>query len=290
MTEIYRGMDEATLAREYSAAGTVPSIEPILDRYAALSAEMRATLPCHLDVAYGRTEAETMDVFPAGPHAPVFMFVHGGYWRRLSKDESSFMAGVFTDAGVSVAAINYQLAPEASLDEIVRQCRAALAWLHANGREFGIDPARIHIGGSSAGGHLVGMLLADGWHDLFGAPPDVVKGAMSASGLYDLEPVRLTTPNEWLDLDGGAAARNSPILHLPERSSPGGCPLIVTWGGSETSEFKRQSHDYAAAWQRQGFPCSAYEITERNHFDIILDLADSESRLARDTLAMIAEA
>lgn len=289
MTEIYRGMDQVALDREYHAAGTVPSLQPFLERYADMSAQMRATLPCHLDVAYGPTEAETMDVFPVGPdlpagrNAPVFVFVHGGYWRRLSKADSSFMADVFTQAGVTIAAVNYALAPEASLDEIVRQCRTAVAWLHVNGREFGIDPDRIYIGGSSAGGHLVGMLLAQGWHELFGVPVDVVKGAMSASGLYDLAPVRLCEPNDWLNLDSESVARNSPLLHLPNR----GCPLIVTWGGSETSEFKRQSNDYAAAWAARGFPCTAYEISDRNHFDIILDLADPASRLAEDTLAMI---
>lgn len=283
MTALYRGMDRATLDREYSAVGTVPSVEPFLERYAALSAEMRATLPCHLDVAYGPGEDERMDVFPAGRNAPVFVFIHGGYWRRLSKDESSFMARVFTQAGVTVAALSYTLAPAASLDAIVRQCRTAVAWLHADGPELGIDPGRIFLGGSSAGSHLAAMLLAEGWHDAFGVPGDAVKGATLASGLYDLEPVRLCHPNEWLNLDREAAARNSPILHLPAR----GCPIVVVWSDTETSEFRRQSRDYAAAWAARGFPLTAYGIADRNHFDNILDLADADSRLTRDTLAMI---
>lgn len=282
----YRGMDQETLDREYNARATVPSIEPFLERYAALSAEMRATLPCHLDVSYGPAEAEAMDIFPAGPDAPVFVFIHGGYWRLLSKEDSAFMARAFTEAGVAVVAVDYALAPEASLDEIVRQCHAAVTWIWANGREFGIDPNRIFVGGTSAGGHLAGMLLAGDWQESFGAPKDIVKGAVALNGLHDLEPVRLTTPNEWLHLDEDAAARNSPIRHLPER----GCPLIVAWGGSETSEFKRQSRDYAAAWEARGYPCRAYEIGDRNHFDIVLDFADPERRLTKDTLAMILEA
>jgi arylformamidase len=283
-------MDQETLDREYNARATVPSIDPFLERYAALSAEMRATLPCHRDVAYGPSEAEAMDIFPAGPNAPVFIFIHGGYWRLLSKDDSVFMARAFTEAGVSLVAVDYALAPGASLDEIVRQCRAAVTWIWANGREFGIDPDRIFIGGTSAGGHLVGMVLANGWHEAFGAPEDIVRGAVALNGLYDLEPVRLTTPNEWLHLDEEAAARNSPIRHLPDRPSPGGCPLIVTWGGNETPEFKRQSRDYAAAWQARGFACTAYETADRNHFDIVLDLADPERRLFKDTMEMISAA
>lgn len=283
MTSLYRGMDRATLDREYSPVGTVPSIDPFLARYAELSAKARATLPCHLDVAYGPGEDETVDVFPAGPGAPVFVFLHGGYWRRLSKDESSFMAKAFIEAGIAVAAVNYTLAPEASLDEIVRQCRAAVAWLHANGPEFGIDPDRIFAGGSSAGAHLAAMLLADGWHDAFGVPEDVIKGASLASGLYDLEPVRLCHPNDWLNLDAASAARNSPILHLPDH----GCPILVVWSDTETSEFRRQSRDFADAWAAKGLPVTAYGIPDRNHFDNILDLADPVRPFTRDTLGMI---
>ncbi len=283
MNKIYGDMDRATLDREYSAVGTVPSIDPILARYAELSAEARATLPCYLDVAYGTGGDETMDVFPAGPAAPVFVFLHGGYWRRLSKDESSFMARTFVEAGVAVAAVNYTLAPAASLDEIVRQCRAAVAWLHANGPEFAIAPDRLFIGGSSAGAHLAGMLLAEGWHYAFGVPKDLIRGASLASGLYDLEPVRLCHPNEWLSLDAASAARNSPIHHLPDR----GCPIVVVWSETETSEFRRQSRDFAAAWAAKGFPVTAYGIPDRNHFDNILDLADRDRRFARDALALV---
>ncbi|MCT8974735.1 alpha/beta hydrolase [Microbaculum marinisediminis] len=284
--ELYRGMDRATLEREYDARATVPSIDPFLERYAAISADMRATLPCHLDVSYGPSDAETMDVFPAGPNAPVFVFIHGGYWRLLSKDDSAFMAEVFTRAGVSVVALNYALAPAVSLDEIVRQCRAAIAWIYANGREFGIDCDRIFVGGNSAGGHLVGMLTCGDWHDAFGVRPDVIKGALAVSGLFDLEPVRLCVPNEWLRLDEDAVARNSPILHLPERN---GCPLLVSWAGSETSEFKRQSREFADAWTARDFPCTAFELSARNHFDLILDLADPDSRMTRETLSMITD-
>lgn len=282
--QIYRGMDRATLEREYNARGTVDSIEPYLEAYATLSAEMRATLPCHLDVSYGPSDAETMDIFPAGPDAPVFVFIHGGYWRLLSKDDSAFMAGVFTQAGVAVVALNYELAPAASLDEIVRQCRSGVAWLNANGREFGINSERIFVGGNSAGGHLVGMLISQGWQADFGVRDNVIKGALAISGLFDLEPVRMCAPNAWLKLDKEAAARNSPQLHLPER----GCPLLVSWAGSETDEFKRQSRDYASAWSARGFPCTTFGLSERNHFDIILDLIDPQSRMTRETLAMIA--
>lgn len=284
MTEGWRGMDRERLDREYNARTTVPDITPFLERYAALSAEMRRALPCHLDVAYGPSEAEAMDIFPADPGAPVFVYIHGGYWRLLAKEDSAFMAGGFTAASTAVAALDYALAPAVTLDEIVRQVRAAIAWLWANGDEFGIDPHRIFVGGSSAGGHLVGMAVAGGWQERFGVPENVVKGGVALSGLFDVAPLRHCHVNDWLDLDAGADDRLSPIRNLPES----GPPLIVSWGGSETAEFKRQSRDYAAAWQAAGFPVEAFEESARNHFDIVLDLADPESRLFARTRDMIA--
>ncbi len=111
-----------------------------------------------------------------------------------------------------------------------------------------------------------------------------VMGALAVRGLFVLERVGLYVPNEWMRLNEDAVARNSPSRHLPER----GCPLLVSWAQSETSEFKRQSRDYAAAWSARGFPCTTFGLAERNHFDVILDLADPDSRMTRETLSMIA--
>jgi arylformamidase len=193
------------------------------------------------------------------------------------------MAGTFTRAGIGAVSVNYRLAPAARLDEIVRQCRASISWLHSHGAEFGIDVNRIHIGGISEGGHLVGMVLAQGWHNEFDVPDDVFAGALALSGLYDLEPVRLSEPNEWIKLDAAGAERNSPLRHLPKN----GCPLTVSYGGNETAEFKRQTDDYAAAWQTKGFPCRRVDMTACNHFDLPLQLMDPESNLTQAVFEQI---
>ncbi len=276
---VYRDFDQETLDREYRIRDSVPldEFEDAIERYGTVSAEMRDSQEVLIDQPYGPSPDEIMDIFPAGDAAPVFVFIHGGYWRMLSHKESSFMAETFTSAGVAVAAVNYGLAPATPLDEIVRQCRAAIAWLHGNAAGFGGDAQRIHVAGSSAGGHLVGMVLAGGWHDAFGVPDDVIKSACALSGIHDLEPIRLAETNAWLDLDDAAVARNSPIRHLPAR----GCPLVVSYGGSETAEFKRQSDDYAAAWRAKGFPCRHVAMDACNHFDLALELCDRESELTR---------
>jgi len=282
----YKDMDQATLDREYSARGTVSDsiFEAALADYVELSEHSRQSLACKLDVPYGPSADEVLDIFPAGEHAPMFIFIHGGYWRALSQKESSFMAETFVNQGVAVAALNYSLAPAASLDEITRQCRAALAWIHSNAATFGVDPDRLYVGGSSAGGHLVGMMISSGWQQEFGVPEDIIKGACSLSGIYDLEPLLRAEPNIWINLNEAAAQRLSPVHHLPAEH---GCPLLVSYGGNETSEFKRQTDDYAAAWRAAGFECNHIDAEHRNHFDIVMELCDPQSKMGDAVFALI---
>lgn len=275
---LYRNYKQAELDVQYDARGTVQDIYPILQQYAQGSAAARQALPCLLDVAYGEHPDEKMDIFPASASsAPVFVFIHGGYWRLLSKAESSFMAPAFTQAGATVVAVNYSLAPAVTLDHIVDQVRRALAWVYRHIGEFGADPRRIHVCGSSAGAHLVGMLLAEGWHHGYGVPQDVVCGAVPVSGLFDLEPIVHTHVNGWMHLSADDALRNSPMAHLPDT----GCPLIVSYGETETAEFKRQSDDYLHAWQSRGFNGTYVPMPGTNHFDIVLQLNNPVSPLTQ---------
>lgn len=280
---VYRDFDQATLDAEYRIRATVSEEDftAAIERYGADSRAARERLPCRLDVAYGSHPDEVLDIFPARagaqPAAPVFVYIHGGYWRMLSQKDSSFMAEAFTGLGAAVVSVNYGLAPEASLDDIVAQCRRAIAWTHANAASFGADPKRIFVAGSSAGGHLTGMMLAGGWHAEHGVPEDVVGGACALSGLFDLEPIRLSEINAWARLDAASARRNSPIHHLPDK----GCPLIVSYGGNETAEFKRQTDEYAAAWRAKGFPCTAVDMSGSTHFDIVFDLQKPDGRVTR---------
>ena len=260
--KIFREFDQQTLDAEYRIRDSIPldQFEGIIKRYSDDSAAARENLNCETDVSYGDDPDEIMDIYPGPGDAPIFVFIHGGYWRMLSQKESSLMADNMVANGAAFATLNYSLAPAASLDEIVRQCRAALAWIYNNAEKYGVDRNRIHVGGSSAGGHLVGMMLAGGWHGEFGVPDDLIKSACALSGLHDMEPIRLSEVNEWLQLDEASARRNSPIHNLPSR----GCPLIVAYGGNETSEFKRQSNIYADAWKSAGFECEIFEMPNHN--------------------------
>jgi arylformamidase len=282
MTLVYRYYDQAELERQLNARATVPDITPILARYASESARVRACLPCRLAVSYGASEPERLDIFPAatkGP-SPIFVFIHGGYWRLLDGGDSCFMAEHLTRVGACVVAVNYALAPFVTLAEITRQCRAAVAWVHTHAHEFGGDLARIHVCGSSAGGHLAAMMLVPGWEAEFGVPNNLVAGATLLSGLYDLEPIRLGHPNEWLKLSTADVAMLSPLLHLPERA----VPLVISYAPSETDEFKRQSETYMAAAIARGCAVRFVAMPGTNHYDIVFGLAQREGPLANAVL------
>lgn len=281
---VYRDMDQATLDREYSPSSRVPDLGLYLSAYAADSAGARARLDVRKDLRYGSSPVELLDVFPSPrPPAPLLVFVHGGYWQELSKDESAFAAPPLVAAGAAFAALDYGLAPAHRLDDIVGMVRRALLWIAGHADELGVIPTRVFLAGHSAGAHLAAMTLLDGWAPAGTHSTDLVAGVCLLSGIYDLEPIRLTYVNEALGLDAAAAARNSPIRHLPERVPP----VIVARGGNETGEFARQ-HDEMVARLRERSPRVTDVVArERNHFDIPYDLGDPATALGAAMLAQM---
>lgn len=258
-----------------------------MDLYRDRSLQVYRTLPHARDLCYDAASGQCLDIVPApGPGLkPAFVFIHGGYWRMLSKNDSVYMAPTLTARGITLVAPDYTLAPAATLEEIVRQMRAAIAWLHRHGAEHGIDPDRIYIGGHSAGGQLTGALVASGWRAALGLPEDAIKGAMPVSGLFDLAPITRSFVNEWMGLDAARAAALSPIHHLPAQP----CKMVVAWGGDETSGFHDQSHAWLAAWRGAGFPAAEMMLPGRHHFDIVLDWCDADSAMTHACAAMILE-
>ena len=281
---LYRGLDRAALDTGYNARATVPDIGPFVRAYAGRSARARQTLACTTDIAYGDHPDETLDIFPTcGPSpGPVLIYLHGGYWRLLSKDDSSFMAPGLTAAGMTVVAVNYSLAPAVTLDRIVDQCRRAIAWVCHHAADHNGNPGRIIVAGSSAGAQLAAMALVEGWHAGYGVDPDAIRGAVLLSGLFDLTPLVHTHINEWMRMTAQDAQRNSPMLHLPAR----GPHIIVSHGGNETGEFKRQSADFLAAWQARGMAGQYVDMPGTNHFDLPLMLDDPRSALGKALSAL----
>jgi arylformamidase len=277
MAAIYRGMDRAALDAAYDNTGSVADVQTYRDRWWKVSEALRKAPPSRCDLRYGERPRATLDYFPGGrPNAPLFVFIHGGYWQRNEKERFSFTALGPLAHGVNVAVPGYTLAPDARLTDIVAEIRAALTFLTDRAGELGFDPSRIFIGGWSAGGHLTAAV----------ASHPAVRGGIPISGIFDLEPIALGVLNDKLQLSADEIVRLSPQRNIPN-SSP---PLVLFVGGDELPELKRQSEDYAAACRARGLPVSLDALPGRHHFSILDELAKPDGALTRALMELIRSA
>lgn len=272
------------LDQQYNARAAIPDHPEIFARWRADSIAVRNELRCEPDYYFGPSPAETLDLYPAAaPNAPLLVFIHGGYWRSLDKQDFSFLAPAFVSAGVAVAMPNYGLAPATSIEEIVRQMLRAIAWVYRHAPQLGIDQRRIAVAGHSAGAHLAAMMLAADWplmaSDL---PRDLLSGAVCISGLYDLRPLARTPfLQEDLRLDDAAAQFVSPVRYRPNLS----IPLITAVGGDESTEFKRQNRIIREVWPH----CFRRDIAlpGRHHLASVETLGDAGHPLFHATLDLM---
>ena len=277
MRPLYREFSsQAELDAQYNPSIALPDPSAPGRHYLEASARARAALRSVLDIPYGPTLEETLDIFPADvPQAPVFVFIHGGYWRALSSKTFSGVAQGLQARGITTVVINYALCPQVTIDEIVRQTRAALAWTLRSIQHYGGDPQRVAIGGHSAGGHLTAMALQTAWADDYGLPQDPFVAALPLSGLYDIAPLRYTYLQPQIQLDEGIIRRNSPAFGV----RPCKTPLWITWGGAETPEFARQSQIYYDAWLAAGNTAELAPVPGADHYTVIHGLEDPHSSL-----------
>lgn len=275
--------DRDDLNQQYMPRLAVPNAEAYLERAAARSAAARARLGGEIDVAFGDTPGQKLDIFRASsPSAPVHVFVHGGYWRALDKSFYSEMAEPLVAAGATVVLTNYDLCPAVTVTEIVEQTRRAVAWVHAHIAGHHGDPNRIHISGHSAGAHLVAMMLATDW-PARGLPADVIKSAVAVSGLYDLTRHRDTDVQADINLTEAETTALSPLLLAPRAR----CPVLVAVGGGETDLFQWQSLTYAAHLRHNRIAADFLQLGRDNHFDVTERLADPTDPLTAAVIAQL---
>lgn len=269
----WRGWSRERLEREYSPSSRVAAIGPLIDAYRTRSAAASAAL-AHLRVDHGGDTSSL--VFPAGDGVPLVVFLHGGYWQELSAADSTFGAADCVPRGIAWAAVDYTLAPRASLARIVDQCRRAVRDLCTRAAEFGCDPRRVWLAGSSAGAHLAAMAMLDPALPPSGARP---AGAVLLSGVYDLRPLVTTYVNDALGLDEPRAWALSPLADAPRRVAP----ALVAWGEHETASFVAQSRRFAHA-----AGAATLEAAGRNHFDLVFDLGDVSTPLGAELDRLLA--
>jgi arylformamidase len=270
---VFRQYDQEGLDAQYNNRARFPDFSQHFENWNLWSDATRAKLPSTLDVAYGTSLLEKLDLFPSSGEskAPIYVFLHGGYWYSLDKSHYSYVAEGMRPHGIATAVVNFGLAPEAGMDTIVEHNRRAIAWLWHHAESFGGDRDKIYVCGHSAGGHLGLMLLGTDWPRFGGGlPVDTVKGVCAIGGIFDMEPIRLSFLNEKLHMSHEEAIRNSPLSQRYASHAP----LSLVIAVDESDEFHRQSAQMQSRWTELGYPVELLVPEGLDHFNVVNDLAN----------------
>ena len=272
-TVVWNNMTRAELDAAYDNTSAVADSGERREAWVTRSDAFRKRHADGLDLAYGPRPRNKIDLFRCGTaRAPLFAFIHGGYWQRNAKETFACMAAGPLANGMDVAFIGYTLCPEATLSEIVDEIAAAVRWLRREGPHRGAGEGRLVVSGWSAGGHLTATTLA----------MDEVDAGLAISGIYDVEPCRLNYLNDRLNLTAEEAAKTSPLLHLPKKSAP----VVLAYGTGELPELQRQSVAYHDARRAAGLPSELLPLAGLNHFSIMDELEKHDGVLARAARAL----
>jgi len=283
---VWRDMDQQELDAAYDQSKYAANQAQVQERRLVASARARAVLGEPLRLAYGAGAIEQLDVYrTTRANAPVNVFIHGGAWRNGRSADFAYLAETFVRAGAHSVILDFTNIDAAggNLMTMAKQVRSAVAWVYKNAASFGGDPSRLHVSGHSSGGHLAGTVVAADWRKDFGLPGDVVKGALLCSGMYDLEPVRLSHRSNYVKFTDEIEQELSALRHLDRIA----CPLIVGYGTCETPEFQRQARDFAAAVAAAGKPVQLLVGEGYNHFEMLETLGNPYGLLGRAALAQM---
>jgi arylformamidase len=283
---VWLDMSQQELNDAYNQSIYAPNIRQVVARYDSDSARARRLLGDPRMFAYGTGRNETLDVFATGqPNAPIHLFIHGGAWQQGKARTYAFPAPMFVDAGVHYVVPDFDWIQDVgdSLYPIADQVRRAIAWVYRNAGQFGGDPERLFISGHSSGGHLAGVMLTTDWRGELDLPADVIKGGLCCSGMFDMEPVRLSARGDYVAFTDEMEHDMSPMRHIDRLQAP----VIVAYGDYETPEFQRQSRDFASAVNAAGKPVELLVAENYNHLEIIETLANPYGILGSAALAQI---
>lgn len=261
---------------EYDNRARVPEHLEILARWERDAAAFRAT---HVPETkeYGSGERNKVDIFRSSDSSaasrPLMLFIHGGYWRALSKDMFSHMAGGLLEQGFDVAIPSYTLCPNISVAGICEEIETCCAFLAES------EQRPLMVSGHSAGGHLAAWLCQK---EVAARITQPIVAGLGISGVYDLTPLLHVSMNDDLQLDLQSALANSPHFKEPQSDS-----IFDVWvGANESDEFLRQSEDFSTKWREGGAHTAYIEIAGANHFTAIDPLLNKDSLLVKRIVAL----
>jgi arylformamidase len=279
---VWLDMDQQALDDAYDQLVYAPNRDQVHKRNMFNSDRVRARLGAPKRLAYGSKPVEQLDLFATDkPNAPINVFIHGGAWRARTVKDYAFMAEMFVRAGAHWVGLDFDGVEGTNGDllPMADQVRRAVAWVHKNAKSFGGDPNRIYISGQSSGAHLAANVATTDWKD-YGAPADVVKGALLCSGMYELKPVRLSKRSQYVAFTDETEEKLSSQRHLDRLN----CPVIVAYGTFETPELVGQNREFAEAVKKAGKPVTLLVAEGYNHFEIAEAIANPLSLLGAEVL------
>jgi arylformamidase len=279
-TRVWLGMTQAELDAAYSQGVYAPNRDLVLKRWQKQSEAALRRLREPDIFAYGPTPIEQLLVFRSTvANAPIHIFAHGGAWQDGRAIGSVYKAEPVVNAGAHAVLLDFASMNDEGirLSDMARQVRNAVAWVYRNAARFGGDRERIYVSGHSSGAHLAGVILTTDWVQDYDLPADLIKGGLCSSGMFDLEPVRLSLRNDYLQLSDAEEERLSPQRQIRHLSSP----VVIAYGTEETPEFQRQSRDFVAAVNKAGKPVTLHIGEAYNHFEIAETYANPYGFLGR---------
>ena len=281
----------AWLNEQYSPSRTAHDFNASIQSYKAGTDAARAAITGkrHRVLAYGALLSNRIECFlprtegaPGGARkgAPIFAFLHGGWWQELSIEYAAAPAVALTDAGAIYASIGYTLTPAVGLREIVTEVSAALTTIAANATGMGGDPRRIVLAGHSAGAHLAATQLTALAPE---APRYTAAGLLLIGGAYDLGPIAESYVNEKVRMSAADADALSPALLAPLHD----VPVKIRVGEEEPEEFHRNAALLLEHWAPSLSAIDSATLSGRDHFDVLDELADPHGRLYADALELL---
>ncbi|WP_299007156.1 alpha/beta hydrolase [uncultured Shewanella sp.] len=230
-------------------------------------------LQCDLDVPYGNTRGQKLDIFAApSANAPVFVFIHGGYFKALDKKDYRFIAANLVKKGYTTVLLNYDLAPKVTILEIIQQVFKAFSWILTNISQWNGNINQITLCGHSVGAFLACKILEQ---DRFNHHSFSIEKTLLLSGLYDLGPMKYSYLNTDLQISNEDVKTLSPIYaHLILSSR-----ILICVGKDETAEFIRQSSCYSKQLADDGKENHLLILPQTNHYRMMRYLAGSNNAI-----------
>ena len=282
---VWLDMDQQELDDAYDQSKYAANQQQIGRHRALMSEVARAHLGPPQRFSYGPTPIEGLDLYRTRrSDAPINIFIHGGAWRHGAASDNAYAAELFVNAGAHLVVLDFINVIDAGGDLMVLadQVRRAVAWVYQNAGLLGGDRDRIYVSGHSSGGHLAGVVVTTDW-SRYGVPADMIKGGLLCSGMYDLEPVRLSARSRYVAFADEIVQELSAQRHIDRLN----CPIIVAHGTLETPEFQRQARDFAAAVKAAGKPVQFLVGEAYNHFEMSTTLGNPYGLLGRAVLAQM---